>query len=70
LVIEFVGGRQPGTEVFDLRNDSLATHAIEPGSAPNVKVALDSSQKLYRGLRWKSRALRAGAAPRSAGASR
>lgn len=55
LVIEFVGGRQPGTEVFDLRNDSLATHAVEPVSAPNVKMALDSSQKLYRGLQWKSR---------------
>jgi arylsulfatase A-like enzyme len=58
LVIEFVGGRQPGTEVFDLRADSLATHAIEPGSAPNVTAAVDSAHKLYRGLRWKSRQLR------------
>ncbi len=60
LVIEFVGGRQPGTEVFDLRSDSLATHAIEPGNAPGVKDALDSAQRFYRGFRWKSRQLRAG----------
>jgi arylsulfatase A-like enzyme len=70
LVIEFVGGRQPGTEVFDLRADSLATHAIAPGNAPNVKAALDSAQKLYRGLRWKSRASPAGRPSPTAGGSR
>jgi arylsulfatase A-like enzyme len=54
LVMQFAGGRQPGTEVFDLERDSLATHAID-GNLPNVKAALDSAQKLYRGFHWKSR---------------
>jgi arylsulfatase A-like enzyme len=67
LIIEFVGGRQPGTEVFDLRADSLATHAIEPGNAPNVKVALDSAHRMYRVFHWKSR--RAAAARVSATAA-
>ncbi len=62
LVIEFVGGRQPGTEIFDLRSDSLATHAIEPGNAHGVKDALDSAHKYFRGLRWKSRQMGAGRA--------
>ncbi len=69
LVIEFVGG-QPGTEIFDLRADSLATRAIEPGNSPNVKVALDSAQKLYRGFRWKSRLQRVERSSVPAAASR
>jgi len=70
LIIEFVGGRQPGTEVFDLRADSLATHAIEPGNAPNVKVALDSAHKLYRAFQWKSRRVAAARASASVAGSR
>ncbi len=59
LVIEFVGGRQPGSEVFDLRADSLATHATDEGSAPNVRAALDSARGLYSRMRWTSRQIRA-----------
>jgi len=67
LVIEFVGGRQRGTEIFDMRVDSLATHAIEPGNAPNVKVALDSAHKMYGAFRWTSRLAQSRRASATAG---
>jgi arylsulfatase A-like enzyme len=53
LVIEFVGGQQPGTEVYDLRADPLGLHNLP--LAPNVQAAVDSARKLYGGMRWKSR---------------
>lgn len=52
LVIEFVGGRDLGTEVFDLRSDPLALNALP--LSPNVPPVVDSARKLYGGMRWKS----------------
>ncbi len=52
LVIEFVGGSNPATEIFDLRADSLGLHALP--LEPNVQQAVDSARKLYHGMRWKS----------------
>jgi arylsulfatase A-like enzyme len=54
LVIEYVGGAV-GTEVYDLRADSLALRQ-EPVT-PTMKVAVDSAHKLYGGLQWKSRGI-------------
>ncbi|MGQ0643259.1 MAG: sulfatase-like hydrolase/transferase [Gemmatimonadaceae bacterium] len=58
LVIEFVGGANLGTEVFDLRADPLALRAAAIG--PTVQSAVDSATRLYRGMTWRSRAVASG----------
>jgi len=53
LVMEFVGGPELQLEVYDLRADPLALHALP--IRPNVQAAVDSATRLYRGMRWRSR---------------